>query len=757
MKKSIIAFPRIGSNRELKFALEKYFLKEISEDELQIVAKELRLESWKSQKEAGIDYPISNDFSFYDQTLDLSIALGVIPERYKKLKLNELDTLFALARGFQDEENDVKARPMKKWFNTNYHYIVPEISKETVIKANFSKLLNEYQEAKTAGFETRPTIIGPYTFLILADYLSGVTEDAILSDLIGAYTILFDQLNNLGGEWLQIEEPALVLDQTEEEQQLFIKIYQELLKNKNKLRVLLQTYFGDLRNSYQEIIKLDFDGIGLDFVEGRESVKLVQKYGFPKNKLLFAGVVNGKNIWRNHYQKTLSLLKDLGNIDNIVINTSCSLQHVPVTTENETKLSKEILNHFAFAKEKLVEVSEISEIYVKKNTSLLDKNIALFDKNRVQENIQLKQKIIHLTDKDFIRTPSLVERRADQIKALNLPLLPTTTIGSFPQTPEIRKSRLQYKRGELSKSDYEAFLEEKIKECLELQENIGLDVLVHGEFERNDMVEYFGEQLDGYIFTQKAWVQSYGTRCVKPPIVWGDITRPQAMTVRWSAYAQSQTSKPVKGMLTGPVTILNWSFPREDISLKESTLQLALAVQEEVLDLEKSGVKIIQIDEAALREKLPLRRSDWYSEYLDWAIPAFRLVHSKVKAETQIHTHMCYSEFEDIIPSIDAMDADVISFEASRSQLSIIDALKAHHFQTLVGPGVYDIHSPRIPSSQEIKIQLEKILNKLPIEQVWVNPDCGLKTRGNKETIPSLTHLVEATKEVRKEKITYDK
>lgn len=757
MKKSIIAFPRIGSNRELKFALEKYFRKKISEAELQIVAKELRLESWKSQKEAGIDYPISNDFSFYDQTLDLSIALGVIPERYKKLKLNELDTLFALARGFQDEENDVKARPMKKWFNTNYHYIVPEISKETVIKANFSKLLNEYQEAKTAGFETRPTIIGPYTFLILADYLSGVTEDAILSDLIGAYTILFDQLNNLGGEWLQIEEPALVLDQTEEEQQLFIKIYQELLKNKNKLKVLLQTYFGDLRDSYQEIIKLNFDGIGLDFVEGRESLKLVQKYGFPKDKLLFAGVVNGKNIWRNHYQKTLSLLKDLGNIDNIVINTSCSLQHVPVTTENETKLSKEILNHFAFAKEKLVEVSEISEIYVKKNTSLLDKNIALFDKNRVQENIQLKQKIAHLTDKDFIRTPSLVERRADQIKALKLPLLPTTTIGSFPQTPEVRKSRLQYKRGELSKSDYEAFLEEKIKECLELQENIGLDVLVHGEFERNDMVEYFGEQLDGYIFTQKAWVQSYGTRCVKPPIVWGDITRPQAMTVRWSAYAQSQTSKPVKGMLTGPVTILNWSFPREDISLKESTLQLALAVQEEVLDLEKAGIKIIQIDEAALREKLPLRRSDWYSEYLDWAIPAFRLVHSKVKAETQIHTHMCYSEFEDIIPSIDAMDADVISFEASRSQLSIIDALKAHHFQTLVGPGVYDIHSPRIPSSQEIKIQLENILNKLPIEQVWVNPDCGLKTRGNKETIPSLTHLVEATKEVRKEKITYDK
>ncbi|KLK96687.1 5-methyltetrahydropteroyltriglutamate--homocysteine S-methyltransferase [Lactococcus lactis subsp. lactis] len=757
MKKSIIAFPRIGSNRELKFALEKYFRKEITEEELQTVAKEIRLENWKGQKEAGIDSPISNDFSFYDQTLDLSIALGAVPESYKNLELSELDTLFALARGFQDEQNDVKARPMKKWFNTNYHYLVPEINKDTTIKANFSKLLNEYKEAKSAGFETRPTIIGPYTFLVLADYKSGATKDTVLSDVIVAFQTLLKELNQLGVEWLQIEEPALVLDQTEEEKNLFVTIYEELLKSKNNLKILLQTYFGDVRDSYKEIIKLDFDGIGLDFIEGRDSLALIQKYGFPKEKILFAGLVNGKNIWRNNYQKTLELLASLDEVADIVINTSCSLQHVPVTVKNETKLSKEILKHFSFATEKLNEIDEISDIYFNKNTSFLKKNVELFENERVRENSKLKQKLDKLTEKDFTRQPPLVERRSSQSQSLNLPLLPTTTIGSFPQTAEVRKVRLQNKRGELSQADYDIFLEEKIKECLKLQEDIGLDVLVHGEFERNDMVEYFGEKLEGYVFTQKAWVQSYGTRCVKPPIVWADVTRPKSMTVRWSAYAQSQTSKPVKGMLTGPVTILNWSFPREDISLKASTLQLALAVQEEVLDLEKAGIKIIQIDEAALREKLPLRKSDWYKEYLDWAIPAFRLVHSKVKPETQIHTHMCYSEFEDIIPSIDAMDADVISFEASRSELSIIDALKAHHFQTLVGPGVYDIHSPRIPSVKEIQNQLEKILDKLPIEQVWVNPDCGLKTRGNVETIPSLRHLVEATRVLRKEKVEYDK
>ena len=749
MKKSIIAFPRIGENRELKFALEKYFRKEISEKELQQVAKAIRLTNWQQQKNAGIDFPISNDFSFYDQTLDLSIALNAIPERYNELNLNKLDTLFALARGFQDEAHDVTARPMKKWFNTNYHYLVPEINRETTIKANFSKLIDEYREAKESGIETKPTVIGPYTFLTLAEYLEDTTVETVLSEVINAYQQLLVSLNQENVKWLQIEEPALVLDQSKEEIVLFEKIYQELLKHKNKVKVQLQTYFGDIRDSYTSVCELDFDGIGLDFVEGRETAALIQKYGFPKDKLLFAGVVNGKNIWRNNYQQSLEVLNAIKTEAQIIVNTSCSLQHVPVTTKNEDKLEKNILKHFSFANEKLEEISQLADIYFTGNEQLLHQNEALFNEKRIQENLQLKQAIDHLAEKDFIRQPSLERRRTLQNEALHLPLLPTTTIGSFPQTVEVRRARLNHKKGELSNGAYDTFLEEKIRECIELQEKIGLDVLVHGEFERNDMVEYFGEQLDGYVFTQKAWVQSYGTRCVKPPIVWGDITRPHSMTVRWSTFAQEQTAKPVKGMLTGPVTILNWSFPREDISLRESTLQLALAVPAEVLDLEKAGIKIIQIDEAALREKLPLRKSDWYSEYLDWAIPAFRLVHSKVRPETQIHTHMCYSEFEDIISSIDAMDADVISFEASRSELSIIDALKTHHFQTLVGPGVYDIHSPRVPSTNEIKTQISRILDKLPLEQVWINPDCGLKTRGNEETILSLEHLVEATNLIR--------
>lgn len=751
MKKSIIAFPRIGSNRELKFALEKYFRKEITEEELQTVAKEIRLENWKSQKEAGIDSPISNDFSFYDQTLDLSIALGAIPGSYKNLELSELDTLFALARGFQDEQNDVKARPMKKWFNTNYHYLVPEINKDTIIKANFSKLLNEYKEAKSAGFETRPTIIGPYTFLVLADYKSGATKDTVLSDVIVAFQTLLKELNQLGVEWLQIEEPALVLDQTEEEKKLFVSIYEELLKSKNNLNILLQTYFGDVRDSYKEIIKLDFDGIGLDFIEGRDSLALIQKYGFPKKKILFAGLVNGKNIWRNNYQKTLELLTALDEVADIVINTSCSLQHVPVTIKNETKLSKEILKHFSFATEKLNEIDEISDIYFNKNTSFLKKNVELFENERVRENSKLKQKLDKLTEKDFTRQPSLVERRASQSQSLNLPVLPTTTIGSFPQTAEVRKVRLQNKRGELSQADYDTFLEEKIKECLKLQEDIGLDVLVHGEFERNDMVEYFGENFGGFRFTDNGWVQSYGTRGVKPPIIWGDVYRTKPITVAETVFAQSQTDHLVKGMLTGPVTIYNWSFPREDLSQKTSVEQIALALEDEVLDLEKHGIKIIQIDEPALRENLPLRKKDWYPKYLDWAVPAFRLVGSKVKPETQIHTHMCYSQFGDIIKAIDDLDADVISFEAARSDFSLLDILKATHFQTHVGPGVYDIHSPRIPSKDEIVHIIHEILKRLPADHVWINPDCGLKTRDVPETKASLINMVAAVKQVRKE------
>jgi Methionine synthase II (cobalamin-independent) len=511
---------------------------------------------------------------------------------------------------------------------------------------------------------------------------------------------------------------------------------------------LIQTYFGDVRDVYSDLVQLPVEGIGLDFIEGRKTLELVQS-GFPEDKTLFAGVVNGKNIWRNHYEETLNLINSLPT-KNVVLSTSCSLLHVPFTVENEI-FPEEIKQHFAFAKEKLTELVELQAILSGKDQTAEADNKALFGKVRVQPNPEVADKIANLTKDSFVRHPSLEERAKIQKKEFNLPLLPTTTIGSFPQTREVKKTRAQFRKHEISQEEYDTFIAHHIDEWLKWQEDIGLDVLVHGEFERNDMVEYFGQNLDGYLFSKNGWVQSYGTRGVKPPIIWGDVARNHAITVKWSKYAQSKTDKIVKGMLTGPVTILNWSFPREDISVKESTLQIALAIQKEVLDLEKNGIKIIQIDEAALREKLPLRKTDWYSEYLDWAIPAFRLVHSEVKPTTQIHTHMCYSEFTDIIPAIQDMDADVITFEASRSNLDILDELQRQQFKLQVGPGVYDIHSPRIPSVDEIKNTIHTILSKVPKEKVWINPDCGLKTRGIPETKASLENLTKAAKDVREE------
>ena len=513
---------------------------------------------------------------------------------------------------------------------------------------------------------------------------------------------------------------------------------------------MLQTYFGDIRDIYAEVTKLDFDAIGLDFLEGRKTAELIRTNGFPKDKTLFAGLVNGKNIWRNDYRKTLAALDEIG-VSDVVLGTSCSLLHVPYTLASETKLSEDYKKHFAFAEEKLTELSEIASIagtdYAA--SEVFKNNQKLFEGRKDSEDKDVQAKVAAITDADYVRLPAFAAREKIQKEILGLPLFPTTTIGSFPQTQDVRKNRQEFKKGLKSKEEYVEFNKKKIAECIKLQEEIGLDVLVHGEFERNDMVEYFGENLNGYIFTEKAWVQSYGTRNVKPPIIWGDVSRKSAITVEWSKFAKSCTDKPVKGMLTGPVTILNWSFPREDISIKESILQIALAIRDEVLDLEANGINIIQIDEAALREKLPLRKSDWYSEYLDFAIPAFRLVHSKVKPETQIHTHMCYSEFTDIIPAIDAMDADVITFEASRSDLQILDSLKANNFKTEVGPGVYDIHSPRVPSVEEIVTALTKMRAKIEDSKLWVNPDCGLKTRGNEETVKSLTNLVAAAKQIR--------
>ena len=541
---------------------------------------------------------------------------------------------------------------------------------------------------------------------------------------------------------------------TDKDRELFVKLYSNILGEKGKCKVLLQTYFGDVRDVYEDIVKLPFDGVGLDFIEGKKTPELINKYGFPDDKILFAGVVNGKNIWKNHYEKTLDIINTLKEKNiKTVLSTSCSLQHVPYTLENETKLSKEYTDYFAFAKEKLVELKELSQIAESDDINAADTlkaNRQLFAGTRNCDNAEVKKRLAEVKAEDYHRQPERSKRQKIQKEAFGLPKLPTTTIGSFPQTKDVKANRSAFRKGEITKQEYIEFNRNKIKECVRLQEEIGLDVLVHGEYERNDMVEYFGEALGGFLFTEKAWVQSYGTRCVKPPVIWGDVYRKKSITVEWSVYAQSLTNKIMKGMLTGPVTILNWSFPREDITIKESISQIALAIRDEVLELEANGIKIIQIDEAALREKLPLRKSDWNCEYLDFAIPAFRLTSSGVRPETQIHTHMCYSEFTDIIPAIDDMDADVITFEASRSDLLILDSLRENNFETEAGPGVYDIHSPRIPSVEEITQAINIMLTKIDKDKLWINPDCGLKTRGVYETEKSLKNMVAATENVRK-------
>ncbi len=753
MKTSVIGFPRVGTLRELKFASEKYFRKEIIQDELLQVAKGLRKTHWETQKNAGMDYISSNDFSFYDMTLDTAVLLGIVPERYRRLGLSPLDTYFAMARGYQGESGDVKALAMKKWFNTNYHYIVPEVEDDMAIALSGDKLITEYEEAKALGIETKPVVIGPYTMLKLCRYTGDKKAVDFVDAFVSAYKQLVKTCEEHGAGWLQIEEPALVRDMDAQDVALFDKIYDALLASVSSCKILLQTYFGDVRDIYPQLISKPFAGIGLDFLEGKQTYDLVEQYGFPADKILFAGLVNGKNIWKNHYENTLQMAGALRKQGiHVVLSTSCSLLHVPYTLQNETKLSKEYVDHFAFAVEKLTELKELGELaecedYTKETA--YRNNHALFEKDRNCSKQEVIERLAKVTEQDYIRLPKRSDRQKLQKEEFGLPELPTTTIGSFPQTKEVKANRAAYRKGEITQEEYVAFTRDQIAKCIKKQEEIGLDVLVHGEYERNDMVEYFGEALGGFLFTEKAWVQSYGTRCVKPPIIWGDVYREKPMTVEWSVYAQSLTGHIVKGMLTGPVTILNWSFPREDISIKESISQIALAIRDEVLDLEANGIRMIQIDEAALREKLPLRKSDWNTEYLDFAIPAFRLTHSGVKPETQIHTHMCYSEFTDIIPAIDDMDADVITFEASRSDLQILDALRENHFETEVGPGVYDIHSPRVPSVEEIVNALQIMLTKIERDKLWVNPDCGLKTRGIPETEASLIHMVEAAKLVR--------
>jgi len=778
-KLSVIGYPRIGAHRELKKEIEAYFTAKIPRGKLLETAAGLRHSHWSYQQKQGIDFIPSNDFSFYDSMLDTAILMNVIPERYRRLGLDQLDTYFAMAKGYQKQSQDVKALPMKKWFNTNYHYIVPSLEEGIEIKLNGNKIFTEYKEALALGIETKPVLIGPFTFLKLSLINSNVNRKYYFPACAGtclragthrqaadraemitrAYQEIFNQFNALKAQWIQIDEPALVTDLKSEELILFKKIYQELLSKKHDLRILLQTYFGDVDDAYQTVIDLNFDGIGLDFVEGRRNLNKITTVGFPSDKILFAGLVNGKNVWINDYRQTLETLDFLAgkiNRERIVLSTSCSLLHIPYSLKYENRLTPESRQYLTFAEEKLAELREIAVLWdatdyrmnsrFVANASL----IAAKKDDKVNQIPEIRKHISDLTESDFTRKPSFSKRSTAQRTRLNLPLLPTTTIGSFPQTPEIRKLRRSYRDGKITAGQYNAVIREKISAVIRLQEEIGLDVLVHGEYERNDMVEYFGENLSGFLFTENGWVQSYGTRCVKPPIIFGDVCRTKSITVENITYAQSLTKKPVKGMLTGPVTILNWSFPREDLPPREIAYQIGLAIRQEVLDLEAAGIQIIQIDEAAFREKLPLRKTDWNS-YFDWAIRAFRLTNAAVRPETQIHTHMCYSEFETIINEIADLDADVFTFEAARSDLSILDALKSCAFPMQTGPGVYDIHSPRVPGKEEIRQILRKMLLKIDQRQLWVNPDCGLKTRNMEEVIDSLKNMVAAAREVREE------
>jgi len=748
MKTAVIGFPRIGEKRELKKAEESYFAGSLNEGELIECAKELRQKHWLIQKEAGIDYISSNDFSLYDTFLDTAVMLGLIPSRYKEASLSPLDTYFALARGYQKDNIDVKPLPMKKWFTTNYHYIVPEIGDESVFSVDCSKIINEYNEAEKLGITTVPYIHGPFTFLKKSHFTGAKSAADFAESIALSYAEILLILKAEGINLVRFDESALCEDLDEADIVLFNKVYSKIFEQNNESGIILQTSFGDTRDIYTELIKLPFKGFGFDFIEGDKTLSLIKDYGFPKGKLLFAGLVYGKNIWKNNYDKTLQTISELNKYaENIVISTSSSLLHVPYTVQNESTLSQNVIKHFSFAKEKLTELRELStlaDISLYEEEDAYIKNIK--DRTRIE---QIHKKIPENLNAHCSRKTPRYERRTIQKEYFNLPLLPTTTIGSFPQKKEIRTLRSDYKKGSISLENYENAIKESIARCITLQENLGLDVLVHGEYERNDMAEYFGENLNGFVITKNAWVQSYGTRCVKPPVIFSDISRLCDITVKWITYAQSLTSKRVKGMLTGPTTIVNWSFPCEDIPLDISAYQIAQALREEVLSLEKNGIEIIQIDEAALKERLPLRKIDRHEKYLDWAVKAFRYCSSGVKDTTQIHTHMCYSEFTGIISDIDNLDADVITFESSRSALDILYPLKDHHFETQTGPGVYDIHSSRIPSADEIEECIEKILAVLPYNAVWINPDCGLKTRTDEQVYSALHAMMEAVKRVR--------
>lgn len=756
-----LGMPRIGPKRELKLAQEGYWKGERTDSDLSDAGADLRRRNWDAQ--AKLDWVPVGDFSFYDQVLDMSFTLGNVPERAKKLGGAELDQYFRVARGRSAGDSDaesVRAGEMTKWFDTNYHYIVPEFSASTDFELNPERLLAQIEEAKQQGVNFKPVIIGPVSYLWLgkskghAVKTGGQDERlALLDRVLPVYAALLDVLARAGAEWIQIDEPVLVTELDSQWQEALVKAYKALEGHRCKL--LLATYFGRLEENLDLASSLPVDGLHVDVAHaGQRVADVLDK--LPADKVLSLGVINGRNIWKADLNEQLDWLEpihaQLG--DRLWLAPSCSLLHVPVDLENEDELDPEVKSWLAFAMQKLDELAVLASALNEGRDSVADvlAQTARAAKSRRNsdrvKNPEVRKAVDATTPEMGKRSSAYAERAKKQHALLNLPEYPTTTIGSFPQTQEIRKARLKYRRGELDQDGYKAKMREEIEHAIRKQEELGLDVLVHGEAERNDMVEYFGEQLEGYVFSEYGWVQSFGSRCVKPPILFGDITRPQPMTVEWAQYAQSLTDKPVKGMLTGPVTILNWSFVRDDQPRRDTCYQLALAMREEVQDLEAAGMQIIQMDEAALREGLPLRRSEW-PEYLDWAITAFRIAANGVSDETQIHTHMCYSQFNDIIDAIADMDADVITIETSRSDMELLDAFDDFQYPNGIGPGVYDIHSPNIPTEDSMVALMKKASGRIPAWRLWVNPDCGLKTRSWDEVVPALKNMVSAAERLR--------
>lgn len=754
-----LGFPRIGAQRELKFALEAYWKGQSSLEVLQQVGKDLRQHNWALQ--SHLDFAPVGDFAFYDQVLDMSFTLGNLPARVQDFDGDALDNYFRVARGRSAQSNDahaqccggVAAGEMTKWFDTNYHYIVPEFTAKTHFKLDASRLLVQLAEAQAQNVKAKPVIIGPVTYLAIGKAKDNADRLALLPQLLQVYSELLETLASQGVEWVQIDEPLLVTELTPEWQHAFNLAYHQLKSSRVKL--LLATYFGPLADNQYLVANLPVAGVHIDAINARhEIVPLLAM--LPAHKVLSLGVINGRNIWKTDLNATLDWLEPLAARlgDRLWLAPSCSLLHVPVDLESEQGMDSEVKSWLAFARQKLEELQVLATALnhgrEAVNSSLADNADAMAARRASQRvhNPAVKAAVEKLTPSLGQRQSLYTQRAAKQAALLNLPRFPTTTIGSFPQTAEIRQARRQFKLGQLDADSYEVAMKAEIARSVREQEALELDVLVHGEAERNDMVEYFGEQLEGYAFSQFGWVQSYGSRCVKPPILFGDISRPQAMTVAWIKYAQSLTRKPMKGMLTGPVTILNWSFVRDDQPRSVSCYQLALAIRAEVLDLEKAGVRIIQIDEAALREGLPLRKSEW-KQYLQWAVESFRITANGVADETQIHTHMCYSEFNDIIAEIADMDADVITIETSRSDMELLDAFDDFNYPNAIGPGVYDIHSPNIPEPDRMVALMQKAAERIPAERLWVNPDCGLKTRQWAEVLPALRNMVSAAKTLR--------